>query len=311
MKRIAITGASGYLGQRLVAALTAVSTVEHILTIDLHPGQIQSDKISFVRHDVTQPFDTLFAEHAIDTAVHLAYILDPIHDVERERAVNVDGTRHFFAACAAAQVQTLLLASSATVYGAWPDNPPLLSEDDPLRGKPGFGYVEHKLLMEQAAVSYQQTHPDSRVLITRVAVALGPNIDNYLSRFFKRPLGVMVRGHNPLIGVVHEDDVARAKLALLQHAPAGAYNICAEDPLTLREILEVMNVRPFALPAWLLLPLADVAWRLRLRFLTEAPPLMLDYVRYSWAVNGRKLTQHTPFTYTHTSSETVIDFVEG
>ena len=58
--------------------------------------------------------------------------------------VNVDGTRNILRARPGAVV----VVSSAAVYGAWPDNPLPLGEDDPARPNHECPYGGHKLLSE-------------------------------------------------------------------------------------------------------------------------------------------------------------------
>lgn len=308
MKNVLITGASGYLGQQLINALANKPSVEKIVALDIRPRTFVSPKVVTIQHDVTRPMSHIFAEDEIDTAVHLAFVLDPIHNRERERAINVEGTRNFFTACADSGVQTILMASSATVYGAWPDNPECLTEESPLRGKPGFSYVDDKLIMEQLADEYTAVHPTTRLIRTRVAVAVGPTMNNYLARFFRKSLAFMVRGADPTIGIVHEQDVGRAKLALLEQAPTGAYNIAAPGLLRLSQILHMMGTRPWAVPASVAQQAAGLAWRLRWSWLSEAPPIMLDYIRYNWAVDGSKLTRVTDFTYQYDAATAVAHF---
>ena len=314
MRCVAVTGASGYVGGRLLRYLESDPEVDRVLALDLaqpapgHPAA-GGPKTAFVRHDVTRPFGALLAEHRVDAAVHLAFILDPTHDRARERAVNVGGTERFLEACHEAGVGTVLLASSSTAYGAWPDNPPLLVETDPLRGKPGFPYVEDKVALEGLASAWADEHPDARTLLTRATIVCGANLDNFISRYLERTPAVLVRGADPATPLVHEDDVAEATWRILAQAPAGAYNLNAEGPLPLSELARRIGARTVALPPALLYPLAGAAWKLRLRRLAEAPPAMVDYLRWSWVSDGTKVTRETDFRYTRTAEEAFEEYV--
>ncbi|NOX62685.1 MAG: NAD-dependent epimerase/dehydratase family protein [Chloroflexi bacterium] len=311
MTTIAITGASGYIGQRLLQHLSQDRSVERILALDIRPSAYRHEKVEFVRHDVTQPMNDLFVRHGVDMAVHLAFLVDPTYDRERERRINVGGTKHFLDACHAAGVRALLIASSATTYGAWPDNPPLIPEDAPLRGKPGFPYVEDKLVQEELAARYASEHPACRVLLTRASVVTGPHMNNFMARYFVRPVAFIVRGANPALPLVHEDDAAEATAKILLQAPPGPYNINATNPVPIREIMQHMNARVLALPPAILYPLAALGWKLRLRALTEAPPPMLDYIRYPWVVDGNKVTRVTDFQYRYDGVAALEAFLGG
>ncbi|NBS41890.1 NAD-dependent epimerase/dehydratase family protein, partial [bacterium] len=84
-----------------------------------------------------------------DTLVHLAYAVQPGRDAAALRATNVDGTRAVLDVAAAVQPRRLLVASSATIYGAWPDNPPACDETTPIRPLAGYYYSAHKGLVER------------------------------------------------------------------------------------------------------------------------------------------------------------------
>ena len=311
MQRVAVTGASGLIGQRLLERLEADPSVERVVALDLRPPETAGGATLFVRHDVREPMDGIFLRHGIDTAVHLAFLVDPVHDRERERAINVGGTERFLEAAAAAGATTVLLASSATVYGAWPDNPRLLPEDAPLRGKPGYPYVEDKLVLERLAARFARERPSCRVLVIRPTVVVGPHMENFLSRFFLRPLAFRVAGADPPVPVVHEDDVAAAAWHLLREGPAGPYNLSAGEGLPLREVLRLMGRRAIPLPAPVLRALAGLAWTLRLRALSEVPPAMLDYIRWRWSVDGTRVERETAFRYRYTAEAAMRSFLES
>ncbi len=311
MRRVAVTGASGLIGRNLLERLDADDDVERIIALDVTEPPTGSGKTVFYRHDVREPMDHIFVEERVTEAVHLAFIVDPAHDRRKERSINVGGTQRFLQACHAAQVPTLLLASSGTVYGAWPDNPPQLTEDAPLRGKPGFGYVEDKLELERAAAAFASDHPLCRLMIIRPTVVAGPHMDNYLSRFLLKPVSFAIRGATAPTPLVHEEDVGGAIHHLLREGPAGPYNIDAPGPVPLPELARLLGSRLVRVPAGLLTAIVAMAWKLRLRFISEVPPAMIDYIRWSWVLDGTKVTRETSFQYRYTAREAMEDFLRA
>ena len=310
MRRIAVTGAAGLIGRKLLDHLAADPGIEEVVALDLRDPEIAAEKVRFVRHDVREPMGEIFRRHGVDAAVHLAFLVDPSYDREREREINVGGTQRFLEACDAAGVGSALLASSATVYGAWPDNPPLIPEDYPLRGKPGFPYVEDKLEVEAMAARYRDEHPDCRVLLIRPTVVMGPRMDNYLSRFFLRPVAFRIAGANPPVPVVHEDDVAEASWRILKEAPAGPYNLNSGQGVPLLEALAMMGRKVIPLPAGLIKALAGAAWALHLRALSEVPPAMTDYIRWPWTADGTRVERETSFRYRFTARQAMESFLQ-
>ena len=63
--------------------------------------------------------------------------------------------------------------SSATVYGAWPDNQIPLTEDSPLRPNPEFAYAVGKAEAERALAEWAEDHPETKVAVLRPAVTVG------------------------------------------------------------------------------------------------------------------------------------------
>ena len=114
MRRIAITGISGYLGNRLLQRLTQEEEVEIIVGIDLNPPRSESPKLRFYSRDVREPFADVMIENEVDAAVHLAFAVRPTHDVEGARRIDIDGARNFIEACQKASVEYLLYLSSHT-----------------------------------------------------------------------------------------------------------------------------------------------------------------------------------------------------
>ena len=124
--RVAVTGASGYVGSRLIERLERETWIEFVLTMDARPSAAAyGGKVAKVQQDITHPFPHLFAERRIDTVVHLAYVLNPGRRGNHAHRVNVSGAERVLEACEAAEVKHTLYLSSTSVYGAHPDNPGL------------------------------------------------------------------------------------------------------------------------------------------------------------------------------------------
>jgi len=77
MRRILITGSSGYIGEQLVRSLGARPEVERIVGIDRVPSRVTLAKFVPLVEDVGAPVDALLKRHAIDTVVHAAYPVRP------------------------------------------------------------------------------------------------------------------------------------------------------------------------------------------------------------------------------------------
>jgi UDP-glucose 4-epimerase len=142
---VAITGAAGYVGGRLLARLLDEPDVETVVGLDVGPLPTGPERFIPYRRDVRDPsLADILARHRVDTLVHTAFVLYPPPRRLRQMAhINVNGTENVLRAAAQAGVRHAIFLSSTTVYGAWPDNPIPLTEEHPPRPNPDYPYAVH------------------------------------------------------------------------------------------------------------------------------------------------------------------------
>lgn len=303
MKNVAVTGASGLIGQRLLERLAGDPEVERVIVLDVRRPAVDSPKITFLEKDVSVPFDGLFQEFGIDAAFHLAFILNPIHDRRRMRAVNVGGTRNFLAACERAGVKDVLVVTSGTAYGAHADNPPLLTEDCPIRANDDFSYVADKGEQERLTDAWAKAHPEVNVSVVRPCIVLGPRVNNFISRSLIRRTFYKVRGANPPMQFVHEEDVAEILFQIVRKGRRGAWNVAADGTMTMLDVAAKVDGKVVDLPYWLLAIMGRLGWWLRMTVLTEADPGVLAFVRYAWLLDNSRVKRELGFTYRYTTEQ--------
>lgn len=311
MTTIAVTGIAGYLGSSLLKLFDDDDQVERIVGIDIKEPQQSTSKLAFFRQDINEPFAEILADQAVDALIHLAFIVDPIHNTEQMHRVNVGGAANCLRACADAGVGNILMVSSATAYGAHPDNPPEFTEDMPLRGNADFPYAAHKVKVEYLCREYRTVHPNIRLTVARPAVVLGPNVDNFISRYINKLVVFTVAGYDPVMNFVHEHDIAPALVALLRDGSNEAYNIAGDGVMHLSKIVDAMGARTLPLPPGIAYRLTEFAWRLRLTFLTEAPGSLVKFIQYPWVVDNEKIKRALSFEFRYTTKEAVMSFVEA
>ncbi len=278
----------------LVRRLEESDAVGSILALDVRePDPPFGDSVSFVRQDVSQPFPELFAEHDVDTVVHLAYVLRQVRDREANRRVNVDGTTHTLEASRRAGVRRVVYLSSTSVYGAHPDNPEALSEDMPARPVAGFQYSEDKLQSEKLIARFAEDSAGVTACVLRCCPVMGANADNFIAGAFDKPFLVAVSGANPPMQLMHEDDLVRClALAVLRDAD-GLYNVAGSGSISWGEMASARGRRVLSMPAWLLYPATQLAWTLRVQ--SDSPALGLEMVRYPWIADTGKIEREVGF----------------
>lgn len=308
MKNILITGVSGYLGTCLVRRLKEKYPACEITGIDIHsPPDDIAEKIAFYQKDIRDPeILDVMTRHQIDTLLHLAFVVKPIHNLTRMRDIDEGGTQNILEQSLAADVGHLITVSSTLAYGAHPDNPKRLSETHPLRGNKTFPYGFYKAETDRMIQAFASVHPEMVVTILRPCTVFGPNIDNYVSRMLFLPVTVCIKGHNPMVQFVHETDFVNACLAALEKKTPGVFNITGDGTLTIRQIAETLETRLSPLPAWVVYPAVECLWRLHFP-MVEVNRGYLDYIRYSFVASNKKAKKELNFTPRYSSAATLRD----
>ncbi len=302
--RYLITGGAGYIGSRLVDLLSRREDTEQIVICDLAPPAAYRPKTQFERVDVRDR-DTVRAaleRSRADALIHLAFILNPSHDEQLMYDVDVNGTHNVLEAAAAAGTQQALVASSSSAYGAFPDNPVPLTEDDPVRGVPSFAYARDKTESDRLCQLWAAAHPDRVMTIVRPCIVFGPSVDNYFVRLWtKAPFSPDAGQLDNQIQFVHEDDVVEAISALLLGRHAGAYNVAGDGLMTQRECAELVGLPIRKMPLRAYRGLARAMWTARV---SEAPPGLIEFVLHPGILSTEKLKRTTGWSPKHTSRET-------
>ena len=299
---VAVTGAAGYLGGRLIEDLCDDGSVGKVLGFDVRPPSISHPKFVFDSVDVRDP--ALEARLAgVDVLVHLAFVMDPIHDEQTMRDVNVNGSQNVFRCAGRSAVRKVVYTSSAVAYGAHPDNEIPLTEESPLRANLDFSYAAHKLEVEYVVAEVKDEFPDLRFVVFRPAIVFGPNVDNAWSHSMELPFLFAVQGYRNPLQFVHEDDVRRALHFSVTQDLDGAYNLAPGDWMEHDEMVSLTGRRPVRLPEPVAFSLVDRMWALKM---AEAPSGMLHYVMHPWVVSSQKL-EAAGFNFSRTSRDTFIE----
>jgi nucleoside-diphosphate-sugar epimerase len=129
--KLFITGATGYIGQKLAVAAINKGYVVHALVRNPSSPQLCSDKnIHYFKGDVTDYTSVLNAMDNCDVAIHAAGITQLWH---RQRSVfygvNVGGTRNVLEAACVHHLKKLVYTSSGAVLGPSLYHP--VAEEDP------------------------------------------------------------------------------------------------------------------------------------------------------------------------------------
>jgi len=287
--RYLVTGGSGYIGSRLVEQLSHRGDVERIVIADIRPPSSFRPKAEFEQLDVTDKARVreLVTREKPNVLVHLAFLLNPIHDQDRMYEVDVGGTQNVLEAAEAAGVQQVLVTSSATAYGAFPDNPVPITEEQTVRGVPDFEYARDKAECDRLCQLWALRNPDRVMTIVRPCIVLGPNVNNYIVRLWtEQPFQLDVGGGHTPMQFVHEDDLVDGLMLLMDGRHSGAFNVGGDGTLTINELGDIIGAKRRKMPLGVAWKLGGLMWKLRQ---SETPPGNLHFALHPWVVSNDKL----------------------
>jgi len=308
-KILGITGSFGYIGKRLLARLAETDTFERIICTDvLAEPNILPQAFEYHNCDIRDGdrLYQIFKESGITTVIHLAFIAHPTHDPGFEYDVDVNGTANVIEACQKLRVKKLVVASSDCAYGFFEGTPDYLTETAPVRSTPGFPYSENKAKIENMLSDFAKQNQDCSVVTLRPCMVMGPNADNTTSQSMKQPVRIGIRGYDPIMQLVHEDDTAEAFYLAATREVSGAFNLAADEGLRYSELAKELGKLFFSIPAWLIYPLVEMLYRLRLLPFGKA---QLDYIRYPLSMDVRKIQTGLGFKPRYTSRQTLQSFL--
>jgi UDP-glucose 4-epimerase len=143
--------------------------------------------------------------------------------------------------------------------------------------------------------------------IVRPCIVFGPNVNNYISRFYENaPFGLRFRGEpDRNVQYIHEDDLAEAISGLLTGRHAGAFNATGDGVLTWQECAELAGLKVRTMPYGLAYRLNSIQWQLHMPGV-ESPPGNLGFIRYGWVCSNEKLKQTLGWQPKHDSRETFL-----
>ncbi len=251
MRRMLVTGGSGFIGQNLIAS--ALNAGWSITSLDCSTFEgPPHERLTCYVGDITHYADVVKAMEACSAVVHLAAqvsVQESIQNPEETMRINVEGTQQVLDAAAQCGVSKIVLASSAAVYGN--------STDLPLReeaaGECISPYAVSKWLNEKQVYEVRQQGLDAIALRFFNVYGLGQSVNSVYSAVIPTFVECMAMGGRPTVfgdgtatrDFVHVEDVASAILNLFDvdtlSSQEYVYNVATGNEISLLNLIEVIN----------------------------------------------------------------------
>lgn len=299
--KIVITGISGRLG-RLLARRLHRDSAARVVGIDRRAFPGKPRDIEHVQVDLrSKKARDVFRGGDVKAFIHLGVMHDPRRSGAEHHSWNVQGTLRLLDACTAYGVPKVVVLSSANVYGPRPDNPQFLSEDAPLMAAQDFPAIRDLIEVDMIANSYFWKSQATETVILRPVHILG-GVRNAPSNYLRLPVVPTLLGFDPMLQVIHEQDVVEAIARVLEPGARGIYNIVGPGEVPLSTMIEELGRTRLPVPHPLAHSLLGMMWRLRY---TSFPVPELDHIRYVCMVDGTRAERELGFKARHTLKETI------
>lgn len=245
MKRLLLTGASGFLGKNIKPILEKVYLVD---TIGRTPDNMIVADLSAEKPKLSEKYDMVL--HAAGKA-HVT----PRSDKERQQFfdVNYQGTINLCEALSESGLPgTFIFISTIAVYGLMEGKQ--VDEQQPLKG--ASAYAKSKIMAEAYLQEWCSKHHVNLVIL-RPPLLIGkdaPGNFGSMLRGIRKGYYLSIGGGNARKSYLMAEDIGR--IALLAEGKQGIFNICDDYHPTMRELENAISNklgkrRPISIPCWM------------------------------------------------------------
>ncbi|WRH67647.1 MAG: NAD-dependent epimerase/dehydratase family protein [Planktothrix sp. GU0601_MAG3] len=284
MKKVLVTGGTGFLGQKLALKLHSLGQDVTVLGRNLIIGdRLQQLGLKFLSVDITNSDKILSAISEQEDVFHCAALSSPWGREADFYLTNVLGTRNIIQSCLTHRVRRLIYVSTSAVYFNL-SHRFNIKETDNLAPYPIHPYIKTKQLAEQEINrGFQNGLP---VVSIRPRGIFGPGDTVIFPRLLKvsETTGIpLINGGKAIIDMTYIDNVVDG-LLLCQTAPdqvLGEYfNISNGEPIELFNLLQrlseklniSLNFKPLPYPIAYTLSTA-MEWIYKYLLTEQEPPL--------------------------------------
>jgi len=259
MKKICITGGSGFIASHFIAALPHCE----INILDVVPPKFKS-QATYFKGDIRNLNEVLPAMEGCDTIIHLAAMH---HDFGIPDAAyfdtNVNGAKVIIEAAKQLNIKSIINFSSVAVYGNKGNPGPT---DETTAPAPTNPYGFSKLEAEQLFTNWQEASPENKLIIVRSTVVFGANnLANVLNLIKAIDSGVYIqvgKGEN-IKSLAYVENIVAASLFAFELNKSGKllFNYIDGPQLNSKSIAAMQAKMlgkkiPITLPMWFVLILA-------------------------------------------------------
>jgi UDP-glucose 4-epimerase len=301
LRKVVVTGISGRLG-RIVARRLHHDLDWQIVGLDRRPMHGRPKDIEHHQVDLrSKKARDIFRAGDVDALVHLGVMHDPRARAAELYSWNITGTTKLLEYCQAYKVPKVVLLSSANVYGPRPDNPQFLTEEAPLLAGERFPQMRDLVEIDHLVSTFLWRAASIETVILRAVHILGP-MHNAPSNYLRIQRPPTLLGFDPMVQLIHYQDVAEAIVTALQPGRRGIYNIVGPGEVPVSAVFKELGREPRYIPHPLAHGVLSLAFKLGI---SSFPVAELDFIRYVCMVDGRRAAAELGYRARYSLRDTI------
>lgn len=286
MKKILVTGGTGFLGLQIIlqalqkgydvrTTVRKDSGIKRIKTVLQANGVKNLENLSFIKADLSSDdnWDQAMTDRDVVLSVASPVFFDQPRDEMAAIKPALDGTLRILKAAQSKGIKRVIMTSNFGAVGFSKKSGVTTEKDWTDPNEKGLSlYEKSKLLAEQAAWKYVE-QPDVDVKLTTInpAAIFGPSLDQHVSGSFDLLKNILAGSNKRIpnlpLNVVNARDVAAIHLLALEHPEAAGQRFIAsaDDQISMKEIADLIKkerpelakrVATKTIPEWLISLLA-------------------------------------------------------
>jgi UDP-glucose 4-epimerase len=296
---VLITGICGRLGRRVARML---HRERRVIGIDRRPFLGKPKDIVHYQVDIRRKKTRdIIRQERPSAIVHLGVMHDPRQSDSEHHAWNVAAYQRLLDDVAQYDVGKLIVLSSANVYGPRPDNAQFLDEDAPLLGAATFSTIRDLVELDMLTQSFFWKRPETQTVIFRPAHIVGA-VNNAPSNYLRQRVVPTLLGFDPMVQLLHVDDLVGAILLALRTPARGVFNLAGPPPSTVSHAIELAGRTRLPVPHFVFRRALERLWRFGA---TTFPVPELDFIRYVCMVDDRRARRELGYRPMHDLDATV------
>jgi nucleoside-diphosphate-sugar epimerase len=288
--KVLVTGSTGFLGHRLVAALSRCGADVIALVRDeslVSPDIERHAKI--ISGDVRDPGSVKLAMQNVDFVYHCAAITTNVTSWESHYSTNVTGSDTVFRTALSVGVQRLIHVSSVVVYGVDRSayNSPV-EETAPYAHKVGKWeyYLRSKMEADKLAFEYWHKHK-LPITVLRLGILYGPGGRGSIGKGVMQLGSIRLNignGRNRLPFIYVDNAIDCLLLAAVSPEAVGqAFNVVDEPQISVRDVISLREqvvgerLKTIVVPPFLLATLSKLLEVKRTLSNSHVPPRLSQF----------------------------------